>query len=254
MKTRATSRPKAWFDDDSFWTLLKPFMFDERKWLGAEQDAPLLEQLLGLEPGAKVLDLCCGPGRFTLALARRGFRVTGVDRTRGYLAEARKRARAQKLAVELVHSDMRRFSRPGAFDAGISMFTSFGYFKKPEDDLAVCRNVCKSLRPGGSFLIQVGGKEWLAREFRPRDWNEFGGNILLEERTVAPGWTGLDNRWILVSKGRRHEFRFYLRLYSAAELAGLLKLAGFRRAEVYGDLSGRPYDNTSRWLVAVGRK
>lgn len=231
-----------------------PSMFDEQRSQMAGRDAEPLARLLCLKPGACVLDLCCGPGRFSLELARRGYKVTGVDRTAAYLKEARKRVREQGLDAEFVLSDMRRFVRPRSFDACINMFTSFGYFKDPADDLRVCRNVYRSLRPGGRFLVQVGGKEWLAREFRPRDWREEAGAFILEERKVAPGWTGLENRWLLVRKGKVRQFRFFLRIYSAAEMSDLLRRAGFSRADVYGGLEGEPYDNTSRWLVAVGRK
>ena len=63
-----------------------------------------------------------------LELARRGFRVTGVDRTRLYLERAARRAREEGLEVELVREDMRRFRRPEAFAAAVNLFTSFGYF------------------------------------------------------------------------------------------------------------------------------
>jgi SAM-dependent methyltransferase len=247
-------RMKVWFEDDSFWKAFAPAMFDEERWQAAARDAEPLVRLLRLKPGAPVLDLCCGPGRFSIELARRGFRVTGVDRTVLYLNEARRRARREKLDVEFVRQDMRRFVRPGTFDAGINMFTSLGYFQRPEDDLRVCRNVCRSLRPGGRFLVQTGGKEWLARVYRERDWREEAGAFILEERKVVPGWTGLLNRWLIVKGGKVREFRFFLRLYSAVELTDLLKRAGFAKVDTYGDLDGKPYDNTSRWLVAVGRK
>jgi SAM-dependent methyltransferase len=149
---------------------------------------------------------------------------------------------------------MRRFRRPRAFEACISMFTSFGYFERPEDDLGVCRNVFRSLRPGGRFLVQVGGKEWVAREFLERDWSEVDGTFLLEERRVRPGWSGIDNRWVLIRSGRAREFRFFIRMYSAGELSTVLRRAGFSAVDVYGGLDGRAYDNTSRWLIAVGRK
>jgi SAM-dependent methyltransferase len=247
-------RRKAWFDDDAFWAAFKPTMFGTDRWQMAARDAEPLIAMLGLRPGAAVLDLCCGPGRFSLELARRGFRVTGVDRTAAYLAEARKRARLEKLEIEFVLRDMRRFVRPRSFDACINMFTSFGYFRDQTDDFRVCRNVYRSLRPGGSFLIQTGGKEWLARVFVPRDWREEAGAFILEERKVLPGWTGLENRWIVVREGKAREFRFNLRLYSAVELRDLLRRAGFARVDICGGLAGEPYDNTSRWLVAVGRK
>ena len=247
-------RKTPWFEDDAFWAAFRPSMFGEERWQMAARDAEPLAKLLRLKPGAHVLDLCCGPGRFSIELARRGFTVTGVDRTVLYLDEARKRARQQRLDVEFVHQDMRRFVRARAFDACINMYTSFGYFGNPADDLKVCRHVYRSLRPGGRFLIQVGGKEWLARVYQPRDWREEAGAFILEERAVARGWTGLENRWVLIQKGKVREFRFYLRLYSGVELSDLLGRAGFARVELYGGVDGVPYDNTSRWLVAVGTK
>jgi SAM-dependent methyltransferase len=247
-------RKAQWFEDDAFWAAFTPTMFGDERWQMATRDAEPLTKLLRLKPGARVLDLCCGPGRFSIELARHGFRVTGVDLTVLYLKEARKRARQEKLDVEFVRSDMRRFVRPGAFDACINMFTSFGYFENPADDLRVCWHVLQSLRPGGRFLIQAAGKEWLARNFQPTDWREDAGAFILEERHVAPGWTGLENRWVLIQKGKAREFRFFLRVYSGAELRDLLRRAGFRRVDIYGGLSGVPYDHTTRWLVAVGRK
>ncbi len=247
-------RKTPWFEDDAFWAAFRPSMFGEERWQMAASDADPLAKLLELTPGARVLDLPCGPGRFSIELARRGFTVTGVDRTVLYLNEARKRARQQKLAVEFVRSDMRQFVRPKVFDACINMYTSIGYFEDQADDLKVCRNVYRSLRPGGRFLIQTGGKEWLARVYRPRDWREEAGAFILEERTVVPGWTGLENRWVIVQNGKVREFRFFLRVYSGVELRDLLLRAGFAKVDIYGGLNAELYDHNSRWLVAVGRK
>jgi SAM-dependent methyltransferase len=247
-------RNTAWFDNEAFWAAFKPSLFGEERWLLAARDAEPLTTLLHLKPGARVLDLCCGPGRFSIELAGRGFKVTGVDRTAFYLAEARRRAKQAKLHVEFVREDMRRFVRRSAFDACINMFTSFGYFEDPADDLRVCRHVLQSLRPGGRFLIQAAGKEWLARHFQPSDWHETAGALVLEERKVAPGWTGLENRWVIIRKGEVREFRFFLRVYSGVELRDLLRRAGFAKADIYGGLNGEPYDHTTRWLVAVAQK
>ena len=60
--------------------------------------------------GGKVLDLCCGPGRHAVALAKRGFAVTAVDRTRFLLDHARARAAQAGLSVEFVLEDMRLHS------------------------------------------------------------------------------------------------------------------------------------------------
>jgi SAM-dependent methyltransferase len=245
---------KPWYENDNFWRTTQPVMFPPDRVAAAIGQVDSIIARLRLKHGSRVLDLCCGVGRHSLELARRGFQVTGVDRSARFLREARRQAGAERLDVEFVSSDMRRFVRANAFDAAINVFTSFGYFAKPADDLRVAANVCRSLARGGKFLIDTQGKESLARHFEPSGWYEKEGYTVLEDRKVMPDWSGIENHWILFKGGRRWDFRFKLRLYSATELKRLLRDAGFRRVDVFGNLAGSPYDHTAQRLVAVAQK
>src|SRR5437879_6135958 len=143
-----------WFEDESFWRDFYPFMFsEERVAIGDEQVAQVLA-LAGVDAGA-ALDLCCGPGRHSVALAKRGLTVTAVDRSAFLLGKARERASAAGVNVEFIEEDMRRFRRPGSFDLICNLFTSFGYFESEGEDLEVLRNIRESLKPGGVFVIDV---------------------------------------------------------------------------------------------------
>jgi len=243
-----------WHEQDTFWDTVASVLFTERRWSDAPTEVEQVVSLLGIEPGAHVLDLCCGVGRHSLELARRGFQVTGVDRTRLYLDRASQQAEAEGLKVEFVQSDMRTFCRPDAFDAIVNLFTSFGYFEDPEDDRQVALNVCRSLRSGGVFLIDMMGKEVLARIFHERDWYEEDGVLILEERKITRNWSWMENRWIMFKDNNRVELRLSQRLYSAVELASLLTERGFAHVEAYGDLEGRSYDHLARRLVIVAHK
>jgi hypothetical protein len=64
----------------------------------------------------------------------------------------------------------------------------------------------------------------------------------------------VENRWIIIRDDKREEFRFSLRLYSASQLSGLLKSCGFGQVEIYGDLSGSPYDQTAKRLILAAYK
>jgi SAM-dependent methyltransferase len=229
-------------------------IFTEKRVADATQDVEKIISLLDLEAGARVLDLGCGIGRHALALARRGYRVTGVDRTRGYLDRAVKQAEAERLTIEFLEEDMRVFSRPDAFDAVISCYTSYSYFEDPEEDRQVAANVCRSLRPGGAFLIELMGKELLARDFIEKDWVEEGGTLLLTESRLGKHWDWMDNRWIVIKDNERKEYCVSHRLYSAVELIALLTDCGFTQAAAYGNLAGDPYDRTADRLVVVARK
>ncbi len=243
-----------WHESDEFWELFAPFMFDPGRMAAAPLEVEQLLDLLGLRPGAAILDLCCGPGRHALELARRGLRVTGVDRTLSHLEVARRKAQEEGLSVEFVQQDMRAFCQPETFDAVLNLFTSFGFFEDPAENRQVLRNAYRSLKPGGALLIDVKGKEALARVWRERTWYEQNGVLFLEEHHVRKNWSWMENRWILLRGGERHEFTVSHWIYSAAELSGLLKECGFADVDVYGGFDGSPYDEKANRLVVVAHK
>jgi SAM-dependent methyltransferase len=249
-----TTRRKEWFDDDSFWRDLYPFMFPETRFAEAvEQVEKALE--LTSPRGKSALDLCCGPGRCSIALARRGYSVTGVDRTKYLLDKARARARAEKVKVRWVQMDMRDFVRPNAFDLALSMFTSFGFFDDKREDVAVLENVLASLHPGGAFLIDVMGKERLAAILQRTSSSVLpDGARLVECREILDDWTRIRNEWILIRKGRAKSYRFDLTIYSGQEMRDRMEQVGFVDVRLYGGWDGEEYGPGAQRLIAVGRK
>jgi len=245
-----------WFEDESLWSELYPALFTEERLRLGEEEVPKVLELAGLSAvaGPAALDLCCGPGRHAVPLARRGVRVTAVDRTRFLLDRGRERARSAGVAIEFVEADMREFRRSTAFDLAISLFTSFGYFAAREDDLRVLRNVRASLKPEGVFVIDVVGKEWLARHFQPtRAIDLADGGVLIDRCRVVDDWTRVENEWILIRDGRARTFQYRLSMYSGQELKDRLLQAGFARVDLFGNLDGAPYDREASRLVVVAR-
>jgi len=248
------SGEKSWHEDETFWKETLPVLFPDSRVQQAKQEIEQLLSLAGIPAGATVLDLCCGVGRHALELARRGYRVTGVDRTQAYLDLAAAAAGTESLSIELVREDMREFRRDESYEAVINLFTSFGYFEDPRDDQRVVNNIYASLRPGGVLVMQLMSKEVLARIFRPRDWYEQDGLLVLEERKVRQSWTWIESRWTLISEGRRVDLDLSHRLYAASELTLLLRDRGFQTAAAYGDFDGSCYDERANRLVIVARK
>jgi len=245
---------QSWYNQDDFWTTFESLLFNQKRLADSALQVDQIIKLLQIEQGEKILDLCCGIGRHSLEFTRRGFDVTGVDRTTFYLDKAQNQSKAEDLNIEFVNEDMRNFCRAGAFDAVINMFTSFGYFEKVEDDRRVVENVYRSLKSGGKFLIEIMGKELITRDFRERDWNEINGFIILEERRLLNNWDKIENRWIILKDNQQIEYKFVLRLYSAKELTSLLTQCGFSDIEVYGSLAGIDYDHNAKRLVVLARK
>ena len=247
-------RKHEWFDDDSFWIDLYPYMFPESRFKNAVAQVEKILELV--KPAGKtVLDLCCGPGRCSIVLAKKGFAVTGVDRTEFLLKKAKIKARAAKVKIEWIQQDMRDFVRPEAFDFVLSLFTSFGYFNKKEEDFEVLRNMFLSLKPGGTCLIDVVGKEWLAKVFQPTNSEKLpDGTTLVQRHKIFDNWTRIRNEWILLRKGRSKTFKFYHTVYSGQELKDRLKQVGFHKVKLYGNLEGEEYGRSAQRLIAVGEK
>jgi len=196
------------------------------------QEVDLLIRSAGLERNQRILDLCCGQGRHSLELARRGFRqVTGLDRSRYLIRLARKRARQAELAVSFHEGDARRFRLgDGEFACVCILGNSFGYFDRPEDDLAVLEAVRRALVSGGRLVMDLMDGEWMRENFEPRSWEWVDQNhFVCRERGLARDCDRLISREVVVHAERGViADQFYAeRLYSQERLATLMSRAGF---------------------------
>src|SRR4051812_13074748 len=131
---------RSWFEDEQLWRDLAPLLFTRRKRERAAGEVDALVRLLNLPADSSILDIPCGIGRHSIELARRGYRVTGIDRTQAFLEEAIASARQQSLAVDLRYGDMRHFACNREYDTVICLWNSFGYFPTRSDDAATLAN------------------------------------------------------------------------------------------------------------------
>ena len=244
-----------WHEDDAFWTTFYPVMFPETRWGVADGEVRSALSLLHITESVDVLDFCCGPGRHAIALAKLGHRVLGVDRTAFYLDIAKEKANEAGVDVVFERGDVRDFRRQGYFDCAISLFTSFGYFQDPADDLKVLENVYASLRPGGQLLMDLSGKEVVQNAFSSYCCTEIEPGVAwVEDRKVWGDWDGIENKWTLQRGEEKFEHTLLIRLYSGEALKKALLDVGFSRVDLFGSLAGDPYNDMARRLVAVGVK
>lgn len=217
----------------------------------AAHEAAFAWKALGLKRGERLLDVPCGSGRHSLELARRGALVLGVDLTPAYLAAARK-AGARQPRARFVRGDMRRLPYRGEFDAAVNLWTSFGYFARYEDDLAVLRGVARALRPGGRFLIDVRDLAAVRRRPFMRHWDRRAdGAFVLQDAELLDGRDPrIVNEWTVLHPGRKpSKVRFVLRGYDRRRLYAALRAAGLSPVRSW-DGYGRP----SERLIVLARK
>ena len=205
-----------------------------------EARAAMIERVLALRPGSRVLDVPCGNGRMTIPLARRGHVMTGIDFTPPFIAEAR--AAAGDLPATFLERDMRDLDGLSGFDAALNWWGSFGYFDDAGDE-ALAAGVCKALVPGGRFLIDLNLMETLMPIFQPKGWGRSGDILVLEDRVFDFAASRMEVDWTFIRGGVEERKHTSMRLYSAHEMVALLQRVGFA--------SVRPLDFTTEASLSV---
>lgn len=198
--------------------------------------------ILKLAPDNKILDLCCGQGRHSLELARRGFKfVEGIDRSHYLIQKARAQAKKEGLDVKFREGDARKLPhQPDTFDIIMIPGNSFGYFETIQDDLRVLKEVFRVLKPWGRLLIDVTDGEYLREHFQPRSWEWIDRKYFVcRERSLSLDRQRLISREVVthVKKGVIADQFYAERLYTSESLTKLLVTAGFADITSHGEIS-----------------
>jgi SAM-dependent methyltransferase len=244
-------RSKPWyeevFDEDYLRTL--PFMTAEQ----TGREASFIRDALSPPKDGEVLDVGCGYGRHAIDLAQQGLRMTGLDLSLPLLIHAADDAQRRGLAVNFVHADMREMTFDSQFDAAYCVLSSFGYFDE-ETNLRVATAVCRALKPGGRFLLDIINRDYIVGDLPSRVWWEGDGCVVLEEVDFNYHTSRvLIRRSVVFGNGRQSEQEISMRAYSLHELGKLLRQAGLRVLQVSGSLAtkSRFFGAASRNIIAV---
>lgn len=218
------------------------------------------EQILPPAP-ADVLDLGCGPGLYASALARLGYKVTGLDISRRSLAYAQKKAEKEELSIEYCHQNYLHMEYKEAFHAALLIFCDFGVFS-PRERLELLQKVKAALRPGGLFLFDVNtprynninkeGRSWevVSQGF----WSEKPHLVLEETFSYPEEKLQLNQYLVIMDNGKTEAYRVWDQHYDQEDLADLLEQAGFKTYQFFSDLTGKAYDKNSPTLAVKAIK
>ncbi len=213
----------------------------------------LLDELK-LPPGKAILDIGCGTGRHAVELARRGYRVTGLDLSSGMLAEAEKAANEAGVKIDLIQSNAIRFTVTGQFDAAVCLCEgAFGLLSKGDDpiehDLNILLGIYAALKPEARLIVTVLNGCFLIRKYTQEEVEEgkFDPATMSESYTIE----------IDTPEGKQ-SLPVRERGYVPTELTMLFRLAGFRMEHIWGGTAGnwgrRPLRLDEIEIMAVARK
>ena len=229
-------------------------VYGHRDLESAREEAEFAAQTLSLQPGSRILDLCCGNGRHSRALQDAGFEtVTGFD----YSSTLLEQACSIHNAKRLVRGDMRALPfATGCFDAVVMFFTSFGYFEDEREDKTVLNEIARVLTTdgeniGGKYIIDFLNPAHVRLNLVPRSERRLGNRSVLEERRLTQDDARVEKRITIRDENGEQCFRESVRLYSREEMTALLAGAGLEPDAVYGDFLGAPWHENSPRSIFV---
>jgi SAM-dependent methyltransferase len=236
--------PEGWFDRLA--DFLGPAYLRNAFTKGTEQEVSFLVEALELRPGMRVLDIGCGPGRHSLALARRGIDCTGVDRAESFIALARASAAAESLAATFEVADVRDLAYDGEFDAAICLCQGgFGLLAGAESSDLLAR-FGRALRPGGRLALSA--------------FHAYFALRFLEEGDTFDAATGVNHEVARLrdAQGSEESFDLWTTCFTARELRLLATSGSLAVTDVHGvtpgDYGARPPSLDRPELLVLARR
>ena len=216
---------------------------------------------LDLASGAQVLDVTCGPGLYAVALAERGCQVTGIDFGPASIAYARRLADERSVSEHcyFVEADVRQMAFENAvFDAALFLYGQLSVFTVDEAS-ALLRKIASYLRPGGRLVVELLTQDRLDKKdsswwftddkglWGDKPFLHLGERFWLEEeQIVVERFYTLDLESLVMD-----EVILCDQSYSASEMVGLMKEAGFSTVDVLSAWDGLELYDAPEWTIYV---
>jgi len=206
---------------------------------GAQGECDFIESEIGHDKSLNILDVGCGTGRHAIELAKRGYRVTGIDLSENLLQKAREKANAASVEVEFERHDARNLPFNNQFDAAIMICEgAFPLMETDEMNFEILKSVARALKPNGKFIfttlnglfpvfnsIDQFHDEGPATEGNASYKSEHFDIMTFRDHNIT---TFTDD------DGVEHQLVCNERYYLPCEITWLLKSLGFSKIEIFG--------------------
>lgn len=228
VSTNAPDGP--WFNEVA--DFLGPAYLRNSFTMGTEQEVEFLMVALGLEPGMKVLDVGCGPGRHSLALSRRGISTHGVDLSQAFIELARGAAKAEGIDATFEVLDVRAMAFDSEFDAVICLCQGgFGLLGGDhEEDVVGC--IARAIRPGGALALSAFSTVFAVRWLEDDEALDPRTGVLHEHANVRN------------PEGEERIFDLWTTCFTVRELSLIARAVGLEVNAIHGAHPGKYGTNT----------
>lgn len=205
---------------------------------GTSGECDFIETEINHNQSLKILDIGCGTGRHSIELAKRGYRITGVDLSESMLQRAREKAIEADVSVDFSQADARNLSFEAEFDLAIMLCEgAFPLMETDEMNFQILQNAAKALKPGGKLIFTtLNGLFPLFHSVKD----------FLESNSEEGNATYAENNFDLMTfrdynvtsftddDGIEHQTDSNERYYVPSEITWLLKSLGFKKIDIFG--------------------
>ena len=217
---------------------------------GTEQEVAFLHDALGLQPGQRLLDVGCGPGRHAHAFARRGIEVVGVDLSQRFVDLAAAGALSlpgdARSGATFVCADALTLDYDAEFDAAISLCQGAFGLLGGDDDLRVLERMAAAVKPGGLVAFSAFSAYFQVRYLEDTDTFDAATGVN-HERTTIKDEAGVDA-----------EAELWTTCFTPRELRLMLGSAGLEPRHLWsvtpGDYARRAPDLDHPELLVIAQK
>lgn len=236
---------RSWFNSPYYHIL-----YANRDHKEAEHFIDALVNYFNIKENDCVLDACCGKGRHSIYLNKRGIDVTGIDLAQESIAYAKK---FENSHLHFYEHDIRNLLSANYFDFVFNLFTSFGYFRRENEDIKAIKAFAKNLKPGGILLIDFLNVGQITNSMQAHDEKHIDGILFKIQKKIE---NGLITKHInFDDKGCQFAFKEEVKALRLADFQKYFDLAGLTLIEKFGSYQLEPFhiDSSDR-LIMVAQK
>lgn len=203
-----------------------------------------------------VLDLCCGAGRHTFALAPLVNIVVGYDLSSELLGVCAKENLLKKCKnIFWQKGDMRQLRYNSSFDFILSFFNSFGYFESENENQKVIKNIFDALLPKGKVFMELMNKPYILAQLVSSSEKSVNQMLIKENRKITSDGFRVEKEVAIYQKGQLFKkYEESVRMYTKVELSIFFSKIGFEKIEFFGDFDSSPLTAFSPRLLLIAQK
>ncbi len=208
----------------------------------------------------RLLDLGCGPGIYAERFHKKGYQVTGVDFSKRSIHYAKDSAARQGLKIEYLYQDYLTIAYEQEYDVATLIYCDFGVLSG-EDRKKLLKLVCRSLKPGGTFVFDVfqpnqykGVEETRGFSYSESGFWREGPHVALEALYRYEESNTFLRQYVILTEEETQCYNIWEHTFTKEELQRDLTEVGFDWIEFYGDVAGEEYTEDGIIICAVAHK